>query len=70
MKDDLLYLGSIILRQNKIKFIRNSQKIKLIDKYIKIADDELEFIQQEKQKFSEENAGEISGIDSKMLKIA
>jgi hypothetical protein len=42
----------------------------LIDKYIKIADDELEFIQQEKQKFSEENAGEISGIDSKMLKIA
>ena len=70
MKDALLYWGSIILRQNKIKFIRNSQKIKLIDKYIKIADDELEFIQQEKQKFSEDNAGEISGIDSKMLKIA
>jgi len=36
------------LRQNKIKFIRNSQKIKLIEKYVKIADDELEFIQQEK----------------------
>jgi hypothetical protein len=48
LKDALLYWGSIILRQNKIKFIRNSQKIKLIEKYVKIADDELEFIQQEK----------------------
>jgi hypothetical protein len=45
-------------------------KIKDNEKYIKIADEELEFIQQEKQKFSEENKGEIGGIDSKMLKIA
>ena len=45
LKEALLYWGSIILRQNKIKFIRNSLKIKSIEKYIKIADDELEFIQ-------------------------
>jgi len=45
LKEALLYWVSIILRQNKIKFIRNSLKIKSIEKYIKIADDELEFIQ-------------------------
>ena len=51
LRDALIYWGKIIQRQNKIKFIRGTNKLKLIDEYEKMVIDELAYIANEKQKF-------------------
>ena len=51
LRDALIYWGKIIQRQNKIKFIRGTNKLKLIDEYEKMVNEELAYIANEKQKF-------------------
>ena len=48
LRDALVYWGKIIQRQNKIKFIRGTTKLKLIDDYEKMVNEELAYISNEK----------------------
>lgn len=48
LRDALIYWGKIIQRQNKIKFIRGASKLKLMDEYEKMVNEELAYIANEK----------------------
>lgn len=54
LKEALLYWGKILQRQNKIKYIRSSRKLKSLEQYSAMADEEEKFLQNEKSKI--ENA--------------
>ena len=68
MKEALVYWGKIIQRQNKIKFIRNSRRLQGLEEYKQMADDEMKYINSEKEKVLSEDS-DIS-INFEMLKIA
>lgn len=51
LRDALVYWGKIMQRQTKIKFIRNTIKLVLEDEFIKQAEDDEKFIEQEKEKY-------------------
>lgn len=64
LRDALIYWGKIIQRQNKIKFIRGTNKLKLIAEYEAMVNDELAYIANEKQKFqSEEESEKFTGVN-------
>jgi hypothetical protein len=64
LRDALIYWGKIIQRQNKIKFIRGTNKLKLIAEYETMVNDELAYIANEKQKFqSEEESEKFTGVN-------
>ena len=68
LKDALIYWGKIIERQNKIKFIRNSHRLQALEEFKAIANDEMQYINQEKEKVLSENSD--IGINFEMLKTA
>lgn len=70
LKEALIYWGKIIQRQNKIKFIRSAKKISTEEEYIKDAEDEEKFIENEKQKFTGDDVSETTSLKLDKLKIA
>lgn len=70
LKEALMYWGKIIQRQNKIKFIRSAKKISTEEEYVKDAEDEEKFIENEKQKFTGDDVSETTSLKLDKLKIA
>lgn len=73
LKEALIYWGKILQRQKKIKHIRSSRKLKSLDDYNNMADEEEQWLQNEKEKI--ENAeDDIESGDAKIslakIKIA
>lgn len=70
LSNALDYWGNILQRQKKIRHIRTSKKLKDLEEYNKIADQEEEWLKNEKQRF--ENAGddvECSGTKISLAKL-
>lgn len=70
LKAALLYWGKIILRQNKIRFIKNARKISALEEITKQAEEEESFIHAEKQKFDDEDAEQKTQLNLQKLKMA
>ena len=70
LKEALIYWGKIIQRQNKIKYIRSAKKISNEEEYMKDAEDEEKFIENEKQKFEGDDVSEKTTLKLDKLKIA
>jgi len=70
LKDALSYWGKIIQRQNKIKYIRSAKKISNEEEYMKDAEEEEKFIENEKQKFEGDDVSEKTSLKLDKLKIA
>lgn len=70
LKVALVYWGKIILRQNKIRFIKGARKISVLEEYQKMAEEEEQFINQEKLKFDDEDAEKKTKLNLEKLKIA
>jgi len=73
LREALIYWGKILQRQKKIKHIRSSRKLKSLEHYNKLADEEEQWLQNEKEKI--ENAeDDIESGDTKIslakIKIA
>ena len=61
---DTRWMSWPIKRQNKIKFIRGTNKLKPIAEYETMVNDELAYIANEKQKFqSEEESERFTGVN-------
>lgn len=69
LRDALIYWGKIIQRQTRIKFIRQSQKLIKEDEFIKQAEDDETYIEQEKAKYQGEDTSKHE-LNADMLKIA
>lgn len=73
LKEALLYWGKILQRQNKIKYIRSSRKLKSLEEYSAMAEEEEKWLQNEKQKIENAEADITHGekkISFNMIKIA
>lgn len=70
LRNALVYWGKIILRQNKIRFIKSSRKIGEMDEYKQQAEEEEKFINAEKLKFDDEDAEKKTNLSLQKLKIA
>ena len=70
LKDALLYWGKIILRQNKISFIKGSRKLADLEEFQAQAAAEEQFINAEKQKFDDEDAEQKTKLNLMKLKLA
>ena len=70
LSDALMYWGKIILRQKKIRHIRTSRKLKSLEEYNKLADQEEEWLKNEKQKIEDaEDEIESDGTSISLNKI-
>lgn len=74
LREALIYWGKILQRQNKIKYIRSSRKLKSLDEYNNMADEEEQWLQNEKKKIENAENDDIVSGDSKIslakIKIA
>jgi len=66
----LVYWGGIILRQNKIRFIKASKRLGGEEEFTKQAEEEEAFIAAEKQKFDDDDAEQKTKLSLQKLKIA
>jgi hypothetical protein len=71
LSDALVYWGKILQRQKKIRHIRTSRKLKSLEEYNKMADQEEEWLKNEKQKIevAEKDEIECSGTNISLAKI-
>lgn len=70
LSDALDYWGKILQRQKKIRHIRTSRKLKSLEEYNKMADQEEEWLKNEKQKIEDaEDDIECSGKKISLAKI-
>ena len=70
LREALIYWGKIVLRKGKIKFITNARKISSIEEYQKQADEEEQYIKNEKLKFTDENTENNTSLNPGKLEIA
>ena len=68
LKDALVYWGDIVKRQRLIKFISGTKKLQELEEYVDIKDQEMKYIDSEKQKFLDVNADHE--INFEALKLA
>jgi hypothetical protein len=66
----LVYWGKITQRQDMVKFIQTSERLKAVDEYKAMAEAEYAFLKEEKEKFVDEEAAKTTGINYEMLKVA
>merc|ERR1712146_281509 len=68
LKDALIYWGKIVERQNKIKFIKKSRYLQALDEFKTMANDEMQYLSQLKEKVQSEDSD--IGVNFEMLKTA
>jgi hypothetical protein len=70
LKDALSYWGKIIQRQAKIKYIKTAKKISQVEEIINMAEEEENYIFNEKTKFDSEQAEQETHLKLDKLKLA